>query len=244
LQPRVLVLAIHIIRNLRLLVKLGADAMAHVLTDHRKTIGLHVLLHGLTNIEKPVAGPHPIDSHFQGFLRHLEETLGLIADFSDRDGNGGIAIIAVQLHPGIDRNDIALFQDALRIRHPMDNLAIHRGTQHKLKSLAGGRNIITLASGYGSGIAHHLGGGYFEVHGSGPFHRNLLQLLQNLPHQQTAAPHLLQFSGGFANDHRFSIAWPIFWYTNSGGSLLASTSTTRRPASRRYSSTGRVCRSY
>jgi hypothetical protein len=41
----------------------------------------------------------------------------------------------------------------------------------------------------------------FEVHGSGSLDGHSLQHLQNPVHQQAASPHLLQFSGGLANDH-------------------------------------------
>ena len=157
--------------------------------------------------------------------------LRLLAHFPDRHGDGRIAIIPVQLHPGVDGNDVALLQNPLGIRHPMDDLLVHRSAQHKSKRFAGGRHVIALESGLGSGIADHLVRGHFEVHGAGPFHRDLFQLLQDLPNQQAAAPHLFQFRGGFSNDHQFSNRLAeSFRNTASGGSLLASTSITRAPA--------------
>jgi hypothetical protein len=92
----------------------------------------------------------------------------------------------------------------------MDDLIVHRSAQNKPKRFPGGGHVITLKSGFGSGIADHLIRGYFEVHRAGPFHGNLFHLLQHLVNQQAAAPHLFQFGGGFSHDHQFSIARPIF----------------------------------
>jgi len=102
------------------------------------------------------------------------------------------------------------FQNSPGIRHSMNDLIVHRGAQHKLKRFTGGRHVVALESGLRSGIVDHLTGGHFEVHGAGAFDGNLFHLLQHLPNQQAASPHLLQFRGGFTHDHRFSIAWPIF----------------------------------
>ena len=38
LQPRILILAIHVVRDLRFLVKLCADTVAHILPDDRKPV--------------------------------------------------------------------------------------------------------------------------------------------------------------------------------------------------------------
>ena len=55
-------LPVHVIRNLRLLMQLRADAVAHILPHDRKPVGHHVLLHRAANIEQPVARPAPCRS--------------------------------------------------------------------------------------------------------------------------------------------------------------------------------------
>src|ERR1017187_10009494 len=107
LQPRILVLAVHVVRDLRLFMELGADAMAHILPHYRKPIRLDVALHRAADVKQPVAGPHLVDGELERFLRHTQQLFGLLAHFADRHGNGGIAIVAVQLHPGVDGNDVA-----------------------------------------------------------------------------------------------------------------------------------------
>src|SRR5208283_2875146 len=67
LQPRILVLAIHVVRDLRLFMELGTDAMAHVLPHHRKTIRLDVALNGPAHVEQPVSGPHLVDGELERF---------------------------------------------------------------------------------------------------------------------------------------------------------------------------------
>src|ERR1017187_10010366 len=196
LQPRILILAIHVVGDLRFLVELGADTMAHILPDNRKPVSPDVLFHRTAHVEQPVAGPHLIDGQFERFLRHPQQLAGLLADLADRHRNRRIAIIPVQLHPGVDGNDIAILEDAFHIRHPgvdgndialpedafhirhpVDDLLVHRGTQHKLESLARRRHVVAFKCGLRPGIGDHLLGGHFEVHRADPLHRHLSHLL-------------------------------------------------------------------
>src|SRR3954466_12145248 len=56
-QPGILVLAVHVVRNLRLLVELSPDSVSHKLPDNRKPVSGHMPLDGTADVEQPVPGP-------------------------------------------------------------------------------------------------------------------------------------------------------------------------------------------
>ncbi len=112
------------------------------------------------------------------FLVTSQQFLRLLADLADRHRERRIAVIPVQLHARIDRNDVALLQHPFRVRHAMNDLAVHRSAQHKPVLLTRRRHIITFEGRPRPGVRHHLYGGDFQVPGCHPFHRDLPQLLQ------------------------------------------------------------------
>src|SRR5579864_3800747 len=80
LQPRILVLPIHVIGHLRLLVQLCADPVPHVLPHDAESVRSHVLLHGAANIEKPVPCPHLLDRQLERVLGNLHQLLRFLRD--------------------------------------------------------------------------------------------------------------------------------------------------------------------
>ncbi len=106
-QPRILVLPVHVIRNLRLLVQLRPDAVSHILPHHRKPVRRHVPLHRPAHVEQPVAGRtcSIASSSDSSVTSSSFCTSSLTSPTGNRDGR--IAEVAVQLHAGVDRNDVA-----------------------------------------------------------------------------------------------------------------------------------------
>src|ERR1035437_5776252 len=51
LQARIVIFAIHVVRNLRLLVELGADTVTHILPDNRKSVSPDMLFHRTAHVK-------------------------------------------------------------------------------------------------------------------------------------------------------------------------------------------------
>src|ERR1035437_9992617 len=92
--------------------------------------------------ELPAIVPEPIDL---GEWRRLLElhpahsprfTVLFVGRLYRRKRVGVLLRAAVQLHPGVDGNDIAVFEDPFHIRHPVDNLIVHRGQHTNFKGPA------------------------------------------------------------------------------------------------------------
>ena len=120
----------------------------------------------------------------------------------------------------------------------MHDLVVDRSTQHVFVTLAGGLHKIAFESGSGAGIGDHLLGRELQVPRAHAFHGHVAQLPQYLKNQQPAAAHFFQLNGAFSHNHR--IARQIVCTNCCGGSLLASSSSSRRPFSLKYAISGCV----
>ena len=137
------------------------------------------------------------------------------------------------------------FRTRFAIRHPVDDLAVHRSAQHKLERLAGRRHVVPFERGPRAGIGDHLLGGDFQVHGAGPFHRHVPSTSAG------SAKPAVRCAASFPAQRRsferssVSIARQIVLKHNSRAARCwhpPQSSAARRL--RRKSSTGRVCCSY
>src|SRR5262249_10962038 len=94
-QPRT-VSAGAVIRNLWLLMELGADAVSYKVANDAEAIGFYHLLHSRPDIANGAADADRLDSTLQRSLRDLEQLLYFRAHrVPHRDGNCRIAVIAV-----------------------------------------------------------------------------------------------------------------------------------------------------
>ena len=154
------------------------------LPHHRKSVGDHVLLHRPANIEQPVARPRLVDRQFQRFPVTSSSCFAARSNLAHRHRHRRIAVIPIQLHARIDRNDVALLQ------HPSSPTAcrarslVHRGTQHKRKFAARRRRVITLERRLRARVLHHLFRRHFQILGGDALLHHLREVLQDLPHQQ------------------------------------------------------------
>ena len=64
------------IGNLRVLVKILADSMAHEIPHHREPLRLYPLLDRKGDVEETVSDPCLLNPHVEGSLCHLEKRLG------------------------------------------------------------------------------------------------------------------------------------------------------------------------
>ena len=76
-----------IVREVRLIVHLCANAVTHKLPHNGKTVLLDPTLHRVPDITQPVARPHLVDRSVQRLTGHIEKLLQLRADVPHGDGN-------------------------------------------------------------------------------------------------------------------------------------------------------------
>src|SRR6202042_2930705 len=85
-----------IIRELRILVHLGSDAVTNKFTHHRKTILLDPLLHRSRYVSKTIACANLVNSLLQRFTGYSKQFLPLGSHFSDRHRQGRIREVTVK----------------------------------------------------------------------------------------------------------------------------------------------------
>src|SRR5687767_11620930 len=163
----------------------GPDTVPDELPDDGKSVLCDVLFNGAAYIEQTVTRAHLLDGTFERFLGDLEQFLHLLIGFANRDGDGRIAEIAVQLDARINRNDVTLPEHSLRRRHPVHDLVIHRSAENKWILRTRHLRIVALECGPRPGIAYHLFGDNFELQRSDAFLHHQTQLLEDLVNQKT-----------------------------------------------------------
>src|SRR6266849_2478381 len=129
LQPRP-VTFVAVVRQVGLVVHLGADAVPDELPHHRISVLLDPALHRIADIAEPVASAHLVDRAVQRFPGNLQQLLHLWTNAAHGDGHCRIRVIPVHFHPEVDRDDIAFAQLTLGRRNPVNDLAVHRSAQH------------------------------------------------------------------------------------------------------------------
>src|SRR5262245_20894652 len=116
-----------VVRNLRLLVERGTNAMPDKLTHDREPVALDVLLDGSADIRYPRARFHSLDAVKERRLGHPEQFRGLSRDTTERDGYGTIAEEPVELGAHVNGEDVSFDELTLR-RDPVDHLLVGRYT--------------------------------------------------------------------------------------------------------------------
>src|SRR5215467_518246 len=115
-----------VVRQVGLVVHPGTDAVPDKLPHHRKTILLDPSLHRMADIAQPVARAHFFNRAIQRVPGHFEQLLHLGTNFPERNSHRRVCVVAVDFHPEINRDDVALAQFPFRRRNPVHDLAVHR----------------------------------------------------------------------------------------------------------------------
>src|SRR6185295_6140588 len=84
-----------VVRDLRLLVQVRADAVADELTHYRVAVRLRVVLHRVPDVADALAGVALRDRLQQRLARHAHQPLRFGRDLADADRAGGVAEEAV-----------------------------------------------------------------------------------------------------------------------------------------------------
>src|SRR5580693_319146 len=119
------------VRDLRLFVELGSDAVSHKLAHHTKTVRFYKFLHRCAYIADRVADPRLLDALIQRGFRHLEQLAYFRLDrIIHRHGDRSVAVVSIENHTAIDGNDVARLQHPLFRRDAVYDLFIDRGAKH------------------------------------------------------------------------------------------------------------------
>src|SRR5271163_353669 len=93
---------IAVIREVRLVVHFGADAVSHEFSHHRVTVLLGPALHRVAHIAEAVARAHLIDGAVERLASHVQQLLQLRRNLPHRHGHRRIRKVAIHFHPEID----------------------------------------------------------------------------------------------------------------------------------------------
>src|SRR5580704_5181292 len=108
-----------IIRELRILVHLGSDAVTNKFTHHRKTILLDPLLHRSRYVSKTIACANLVNPLLQRFARHPKQFLPLRGHFPDRHRQRRIRKVTVELDTEIKSKNASSFHFPQGRRNPV-----------------------------------------------------------------------------------------------------------------------------
>src|SRR6266849_5848988 len=195
LQPHAASL-VSVVRQVGLVVHPRSDPVPDELTHHRETVLLHPALHRVADIAEPVAGAHFVDRAVQRFPGHIQQLLHFRPNPPHRDSDRGIRVVAIHFHPEIDRDDVAFAQLALRRWNTVNDLAVHRGTQHA------GITTISLERRLARSSGDFFPGKLLEVHRRYSRLYRASQRGQDLVHEKAGAVHLFQlFRASQVNRH-------------------------------------------
>ena len=100
------------IRHLRILVKVGADTVADQIFDNAVTEAFGVIADGGRDLVEMVMSLSTGDAAEKALLRDIHQFLCLCRYTADAPGAGGVTVIALPDQTRIQRNNIALLQDA------------------------------------------------------------------------------------------------------------------------------------
>src|SRR5882762_9114238 len=180
---------------LGLFVQPRSDAMPDKLPHYAEAVGFYMLLDGGAHITHRIAHSRLRDATIERSLGDFQQFSQLrLYRFTHRNRNRGIPIIAVEHHPAVKGNDVALFQDAFLRRNAVHNLFIHRRAQHAWII------VISLESRLRSQFLDFLFGGALQIHRGHTGSDQSSHIVQNLTHYAPALSHLFNLCRRFTHD--------------------------------------------
>ncbi len=125
----------------------------------------------------------------------------MAADLADGIGDGGIGVEAVDDDAAVDGEDVAVFEDALRVGHAVDDLVVDRGAER------GGIAVVALEGGDGAEFGDLSDGDLLEIHGGGAGNDVRRDGVMDLAEGLAGDPHLLDLLRRFDHDGHRLASW-------------------------------------
>ena len=231
-QPRS-VAASSKVRNLRLFVQLGSNAVSHKLTHYAETIGLNKFLHRCADIADGIPNSGCLNAAIERLLRNFEQLAQLRSEQSiDRNGHRRVTVIAIEDNAAIDGNNVSGLQRPLFRRNSVYDLFVDRSTKHARVI------VITLESRLCAQFFDLALGCVLQIHRSRARLYQRAHFIEHFPDNAATAPHLVNFRCRFTNNRHaqppsaasarwFSINRTICRVTSSTG--RSPLTETRRP---------------
>ena len=114
------------VRNLRLLMHRAADAVADQVADDAETARLDQGLDGMGDVADAIADLRLADADVEGFLGGLKQAGDFRSDGTDGHRDGVVADVPVGFDGDIERDDVAIAEDALEGADAVDHLLVDR----------------------------------------------------------------------------------------------------------------------
>ncbi len=163
--------ALAVVRNLRLLVQLAADAVPDKLADHRVAVLDDVLLHRGGEVAEHPAVAGVVDRHVQRLLGRRHQVQGLLGDIAGRHGQRIVADPALVLDADVHLDDVAVLDHA-RSADAVDDLLVDRDADvPRVLAVAEEGALAAAGLHFRRREAVHLAGG----HADGDLSRRLQQ---------------------------------------------------------------------
>ena len=124
----------NIVRNLRILVHFGADAVADIVAHNAAAVAFRVLLHRGGNVVQTSARTGVPESLKKALPRDTDELLSFRRYLPNREGAGAVSHIALVGSPHVDGNDVSVADEALS-GNAVDDLVVH-GNARALREAA------------------------------------------------------------------------------------------------------------
>src|SRR5215469_3205891 len=175
------------IRNLRLFMEAGPDAMTYELAHNAETVGLDQFLNGRAHIADRVTHPDRLDPPIQRCFCDFQQLLHVRRHVSYRDGDSGVTVIAIKYDTTIDRNYVARLEHPLFRRDTVHDLLVDRSAQHARVI------VITLKGRLRAEFLDLLLGRPFQVHRAHARGDQAAHIIEYLPYDAATVPHLLNF---------------------------------------------------
>ena len=124
----------NIVRDFRILVHFGADAVADIVAHDAAAVAFRVLLHRSGNVVQAVPRTGILDPFKEALPRDADELQRLRRCLPDREGAGTVSHIALVGGSHVDGNDVSVAHDALS-GNAVDDLVVH-GNARALREAA------------------------------------------------------------------------------------------------------------
>ena len=175
--------------------QLLADTVADKAADDRETVLLDIGLYCVADIPYPVAAARHLDAAMQALLRNIQQPLGFEVKLAAPVGAGIVAVEAVDLAAGVDRNDVAGADLLLSGGDTMNDRVIHADARR-------GRKAVQVQEVGPGTVAHDkVIDDFVDLSGRDTGFDRFAASLQGCCADRAGLAHLLQLGSIFDLDH-------------------------------------------
>ena len=175
--------------------QLLADAMADKGADDREAVLLNIGLYCVADIPYPVAAARHLNAAMQALFGNIQQPLGFQVELAAPVGAGIIAVEAVDLAAGVDRDDVAGADLLLFVGDAVNDRVIHADARR-------GREAVQVQEIGSCTVAHDkVIDDFVDLCGSDTGFNRFAASLQGSSADRACLAHFLQLGSIFDLDH-------------------------------------------